>query len=204
MKGKSPVFEKTYRVYLKRLAAVDLKSRAETLGGGWSKEGLIIPFYGTPHRISPAGVTIADGGHKATFAVRVVLCNYVLRCPVKEPHGEELVTYREFRDAGPLIGYFANNTNKVIEQTFTGRLKDLTEACQRIGGKTFTDGSAYDLSMKFNSLPKIPVYLRFNDGDEEFPAQASILFHRSAEAFLDMESLAIAGTFLAGHLIAPL
>ena len=79
----------------------------------------------------------------------------------------------------------------------------LEERCRKLGAAPLEDGAAYDLSLMFKALPRIPVLLRFNDGDDEFPAQCSILFRQSAEHYLDMESLAIAGTFLAGNLIKP-
>lgn len=51
-----------------------------------------------------------------------------------------------------------------------------------------------------DSLPRIPVLLRFNDRDEDFPAQCAVLFPRSAETFLDLECMAIGATLLAGML----
>ncbi len=36
----------------------------------------------------------------------------------------------------------------------------------------------------------------FNDADDEFPAQSSVLFQRRAEKYLDPECLAIAGRLL--------
>jgi len=98
-------------------------------------------------------------------------------------------------------GYFTTNTNKIVETSFSGRLNLLEKACRKLGARPLEDGAAYDLSLMFKALPRIPVLLRFHDGDEEFPAQCSILFRQSAEQYLDMESLAIAGTFLAGNLI---
>jgi hypothetical protein len=35
--------------------------------------------------------------------------------------------------------------------------------------------------------------LLFNDKDDEFPAQCSVLFEKRAEKFLDMECLAMVG-----------
>ena len=43
-----------------------------------------------------------------------------------------------------------------------------------------------------------------NDKDEEFPAQCAVMFPQSAEAFLDMECMAIGGTLLAGTLTRSL
>ena len=122
---KSEVFEVTYHKYLEKIAGIDLLSRAGILGGRVRDDGLFIPFYGEPHRVSKDGVLNASG-QRATFAVSVLLCCYVLQCPETEPEPGEWVTYREFKDAGPLTGYFAANTNKIIETTFAGQLDKLT------------------------------------------------------------------------------
>lgn len=200
MPKKAAIFEKTYRDYLKQISDIDFLSRANMLGAEVSGDALVIPFYGKPYRVSKDSV-IDPSEKTANFAVSVVLCKYILECPEKEPISGDWVTYREFKDAGPLVGYFTNNTNKIIETTFAGNTTSLEEAIQSLGGTNFDDGSSYDISKKLDFLPKIPVLLRFNDSDDEFPAQCAILFRRSAEKYLDMESLAIGGTFLAGVLI---
>ena len=43
--GKSEVFEETYANYLKELEQIDLKNRAETLGGKMKESDLCLPFY---------------------------------------------------------------------------------------------------------------------------------------------------------------
>jgi hypothetical protein len=123
-----------------------------------------------------------------------------LQCPDTEPEPGEWVTYREFKDAGPLTGYFAANTNKIIETRFAGQLDTLTYACRKIGGRAI-ETPAFDVAFMFDMLPRLPVFFRFNDRDDTFPAQTSILFRQSAEKHLDMECLAIGGTYLTGLLI---
>lgn len=196
---KADVFEVTYRRYLEQIAGIDLIARADTLGAGVSDDALLIPFYGSPHRVSKAGVLNA-AGQKATFAVSVLLCCYVLQCPEKEPDPGGWVTYREFKDAGPLTGYFTTNTNKIIETTFAGRIDMLKSACREMGGSAI-DAPAFDVAFMFEMLPRVPVFFRFNDRDDLFPAQTSILFRQSAEKHIDMECLAIGGTYLTGLLI---
>lgn len=196
---RAAVFETTMEDYLTQIGAIDLVSRAETLGATAREGALILPLYGIPYRVSKEGVFDADG-QKADFAVSVVLCRYILQCPATVPTPGGWVTYRDFRDAAPLTGYFTTNTNKVIETTFRGRLAALEEACHRIGGRLLGEPS-FDLAVALDFLPRIPVHLRFNDRDDEFPAQSSVLFRQSAEHFLDMECLAIGGTLLTGLLI---
>jgi hypothetical protein len=199
MMKKAEVFEITYRRYLEQIAGIDLASRVGTLGARMINQVLEVPFYGEPHQVSKAGVLNA-AGQKATFAVSVLLCCYVLQCPETEPEPGEWVTYREFKDAGPLAGYFTTNTNKIIETTFAGRPHVLKSACLRMGG-VFMETPGFDVAVMFEMLPRIPVYFRFNDRDDLFPAQSSILFRQSAEKHLDMECLAIGGTYLTGLLI---
>jgi hypothetical protein len=183
------------------MADVDLLLRAERLGASARDGTLVIPFYGLPYRVSKEGVFDAFG-QAADFAVSVVLCCYVLQCPQTIPAPGEWLPYREFKDAGPLTVYFKTNTHNIIDAAFTGRLDALTAACRRAGGR-LVDAPAFDLAAVFDLLPRIPVYFRFNDRDDEFPARSSILFRRSAEAYLDMECLAIGGTYLARLLTHP-
>jgi len=197
---KAAVFEKTYTDYLAQIAEIDFLSRAEKLGAEFRGNCLTIHFYGEPYRISGNGV-FKPSGERANFAVSVVLCRYVIQCPENIPVSGEWVTYREFRDAGPLVGYFTSNTNKIIETTFAGNTEALEDACRRLGGSFMDGDTSYDLSVVLDFLPRIPVYLRFNDRDDEFPAQCSILFRQSAETYLDMECLSIGGTYLTGILI---
>lgn len=197
---KAAVFEETYKNYLQQLAGIDYLSRADVLGAGTSGNELFIEFYGQAYRISDSGIT-DPSGKKANFAICVALCKYILVCPREVMQDGMWVTYREFRDAGPLIGFFNTNTNKTIESSFSGRMDLLAKASRKLGATPVEDGASYDLSLMFKALPRIPVLLRFNDGDAEFPAHCSILFRQSAEHYLDMESLAIVGTFLAGNLI---
>lgn len=190
----------TYETYLRQMAGLDLKDRAVRLGAGLSRNTLQVSLYGSPYQVSEKGVFDAEG-KTANVAVSVVLCRYVLQCPDELPENGDWVTYREFTGAGPLAGSFTANTNKIIETHFCGHIQDLKTRTERLGGTTSTTDTGYDLSMTFKALPRIPVLFRFNDKDGPFPAQSAILFRQSAEKYLDLESLSIAGTFLTGALI---
>ena len=110
-----------------------------------------------------------------------------------EPLEGNWVSYKDFKDAAPLIHAFYNTVTHPIAETFSGRLKELEKAAKRIGGDTPADTFSYDLSLRFDALPKVPILLLFNDKDDEFPAQCSVLFEKRAEKFLDMECLAMVG-----------
>jgi hypothetical protein len=110
------------------------------------------------------------------------------------------VTFREFSNAGPLFFRFSENTGKIISTTFSGHLEKLKSRCQSLGGIILGTAS-YDLSVQFQALNKVFIFLNFNDTDEFMPANAMFLFHDNAETFLDLESLTIICTYLTGLLI---
>ena len=197
---KSAVFEETYRHYLAEIETIDYLARADLLGVETHGEELIIPVYDRIYSVSHRGIE-ARGGAALNDAVRVILAKYVLTCPDQlPPSTNKWMTYREFRDAGPLVSYFTGNTNKNIELHFSGAQARLEQCCRSLGAQ-IEDNDSYDLSARFLALPRIPVVLNFNDADEMFPAACSILYQASAELFLDMECLAMTGTLLAGKLL---
>jgi hypothetical protein len=197
---ESKAFDQIYQGYLERISAIDFCSVKDRLGLSIDKGELIIPFYGIPRRISPEAIT-NDQGKRPSHEVSVVLCKYLLMCPEKEPLESDWVTYKDFKDAAPFVEGFTNNVGKAISQKFSRKLSLPKRSCEALNGLPEELGVSHDLCVRFEALPKIPVLLLFNDEDEEFPAQCSMLFEWRAEKYLDMECLAIAGMVLSKLLI---
>lgn len=198
---RSKVFDETYRRYLQEIGQIDFLAKAEVLGVEIGNGALRIPLYDKIYRFAGSGI-ISDGGEELTPAVQVMICKYILTSPQELPEmNDTLVTYREFKDAGPLISYFTTNTNKTLETTFCGNIALLKRRGQEIGGQVL-DSDTYDLSLEFHAFPRVPVIINFNDRDNLFSAACSVLYRSSAAHFLDMECLAMTGTLLTGKLIA--
>ncbi len=193
-------FDLTYRDHLAQLKQIDLANRAHARGLELRSDKIVIPFFGRPHLISKQGIVDSDG-KAPTPAVATVLLTYVLRNEVIPPANPEKMTFRDCKGAGPLVVSFANNTNHLIASTFAGRLDALESACKGLGGQPVVDAVSSDLSVKFQALPGVPQYLSFNDRDDDFPAQCNLFFQQSAERYLNLKSLFVLGTYLAGHLI---
>ena len=79
-----------------------------------------------------------------------------LLCSSRPSTDFSLVTYKDFRDAAPYVG---------------GHSFDTQVSCR--------------LAIKFHALPNVPLFLLFNDADEDFPAQAKILFQKNGASYLD-------------------
>jgi hypothetical protein len=190
--GKEHIYDQTYKDYLARIAELDFPFLADKLGIQIEGQDAIISFFGKFYRLSAKGITDSSN-RQPHLSVSVILCKYLLMCPMIEPLGGNWMSYKDFKDAAPLIQAFYNTVAQPIVETFSSRLAELNTAGKKIGGYTPADEYSYDLVMQFDALPKIPILLLFNDKDEEFPAQCSVLFEKRAEKFLDMECLAMLG-----------
>ncbi len=199
MDAKSPIFEKTYQDYLAKISILDLQTVAQKTGSEWTGESVIVSLFGTPYRVSGKGI-LDQSGKKPQYSTNVVLCQYLLLHPSRHSEDGTWVSYKDFRDAAPLAHTFQVNTEMSITQNYAGRLRALEEACLNLGGYTHSSEWNYDLHMKFDALPRVPMLLLFNDADDEFPAQTLLLFEKRAEHYLDMECLAILGWLLAEKL----
>jgi hypothetical protein len=192
-------FEKTYEDYLAQISTIDLRSRAKTLAARIVGKEMLIPFFGMEYKVSAQGI-LDSSGKQPTHSIVVILCKYVLLCPEVLPAGEAWVSYKDFKDAAPFVGGFVNHVEKAIAKSFAGRLEMLRSASERLGGRRPDEEYPYQVSMRFEALPRVPLLMLFNDEDDEFPARCLVLFERRAERYLDMECLAIAGWLLADYL----
>ena len=189
---KEHIYDQTYKDYLSRIAELDFPFIADKLGIKIDGHQVVIPFFSKLYRLSAEGITDSSN-RQPPLSVSVILCKYLLMCPMIEPLGGNWMSFKDFRNAAPLIQAFYNTVAQPIAETFSGRLAALKSAGEKIGGYLPADQYSYDLAMQFDALPTLPVLLLFNDKDDEFPAQCSVLFEKRAQKFLDMECLAMVG-----------
>ena len=199
MTKKSSIFEKICKEYLARIANLDLEPRSGKLGVRMCGDKMIIPFLGKCYKVSAGGI-FDPAGEKPSHAVNIVLCKYIILCPDTYPETGNWVSYKDFKDAAPFVGGFTNNAERPIAKNFSHKLGKLEEACKKLGGRPPDIELSYQLSIRFDPLPKVPLLMLFNDQDDEFPAQCNLLYRESAKKYLDMECLAIVAWLLSDYL----
>jgi len=197
---KSSVFEKHYYDYVRQLADIDMAPLLPVIDIHMDGGTCIIPFFGEDYRVSEQGIADASG-NLPSYEVCVMLCRYLLNCPLQLPVQDDWVSFRDFKDAGPLTVFYRNIVEGLIVRSFAGNIAGLQTAAETHGGHRPLLELSYDVVMRFVALPRIPLLLLFNDADDDFPPQCSLLFERRAESFLDAESIAIVGSILANRLV---
>lgn len=201
MKSDETIFEHNYKGYIKQLREISFDAIAPLLGGTIKDDGMELSLLGERFFITPVGIYDLSGS-KPSYDICVILSKYILLCPDTTPKENDWVSFRDFKDSGPLTNYFNNDVEQAISIFFKGRIETLKKAGQSISGYTPALDVNYDIAVQFDLLPKISVVLLFNDEDEEFPTKCSILFERRTEKYLDAECIAMLGWHLCKRLKA--
>ncbi len=98
------------------------------------------------------------------------------------------VDFGSLRNGAPFAPAFRKGVVEPLAATFSGREDTLREAVTRLCGTALLKNGfclwAFDC---------MPVHVYFWDGDEEFPAQANMLFDESAVDFIHIESVVTIG-----------
>jgi len=201
MSQDSEIFEKHYNDYCAQIAKVDFGSISDRLGIRHYGNQILLSFFNKDYVVSGNGI-VDTAGNRPEYMACVVIAKYILLCPDQSYHEREWVSFKDFKRTSHFtnVNFFTSDTERAIVKQFSGRLDELSKACEELGGIHHEMETSYDLSMQFSALPRISLLLLFNDGDEEFPAQCNVLFQKHAEFYLDPESLIMASAFLARNL----
>ena len=103
--------------------------------------------------------------------------------PNAKPTGE-WVSFECLRDASPFGAAFRKGILQPLAQMFSGREDLLQPAVEALGGRKISANSYF-----LPAFSCIPMRMNFWDGDDEFPAQANLLFDRSAVDYIHVESV---------------
>ena len=98
----------------------------------------------------------------------------------------EWLPFVQLKDASPFGPAFQKGNLTPLAQTFTGHGDRLEQALLSLGGRQLPHG---DVGYEIDVFPCIPMRVLFWEGDDEFPAQANLLFDRSATDFIHVESV---------------
>ncbi len=194
------VYNETYHHYLEQLKTKSFDGKEAVLGITLDGDAVTVPYFGQSIRMTADGLE-DEAGRRPDFADCVVVCRYLIMCPLYEPKQKEWVAYRDFPDAGPLTVFWADTVEGPLARAFAGNVAVLEKAADTMGGGPPDVEIACDLCRCFRPLPKIPLLLVYNDADEDFPASASLLFEKRASTYLDAESQAILGHTLSDRLL---
>ena len=164
------------------------------------EEAIYVIYFHEKYRLdkkSGALTLVSDPDRKLVFNTVMSIYNlFYYSRPGAKIKGD-FVPYRQVKRAAPFAPAFEKTIVKPLAETFDGRLELLEKACKAMGGIPIRQG---DVGYQLNAFDWMPVQVLFWDGDDEFDAQANILFDADITDFLHEESVCCIGSDLVRRL----
>jgi hypothetical protein len=155
-----------------------------------------IPFLNRIYRLGYPEFEFSDMAADAKdvpLQEQIIILHYLLADSPDMPGGD-WVAYREVPGATFYFSAFAQRALEPLKKVFGQNLTGFRAAAAQLNAAPVEFG---DAACEFQVLPKVPIRLILHSGDEEFPAEANILFDRSIGRQLSPEDIA----WLAGMLV---
>lgn len=167
-------------------------------GAGFENNEFEFIFLHTPVIVSyPEGkVTIKDSGQEMGIIETILVLHYLVHAG-GNPLVNRQISFKELPGGSIYIEPFTNRCIRPLIYHFGNNLEQFDRASNKCGGSKEKFG---DISYCFQVLPNVSVTLVLWEGDDEFPANANILFDETAGDYLPTEDYA----FLCGMLVNKL
>ena len=135
----------------------------------------------------------ADSQKGVPIQEQILILHYMLS-PAPSPLTDNWISYREISGASFYYSAFVKRAIDPLKKVFGQNADGFLRAGKILEGQTIDAG---DVGYEFRLFPNIPVRLILWSGDDEFPAEASIVFNENIGRILSPEDIA----WLAGMLV---
>lgn len=178
----------------KRLAVEALKDLpvdqlAETSGFEWVAPNVLqVPFLTRSYEVRCPDFQFLDTSNPQPVPIQeeVLILHYLMGKPPLSVSGH-WVAYREIPGATFYFSAFLKRAVDPLKHTFGSDVHLLVRASERLGAERIDAG---DAGFQYLVFPKVPMQWVLYGGDEEFPAEAGILFDQSIGSMLSPEDIA--------------
>ena len=140
----------------------------------------------------------ADSQAEVPIQEQILILHYMLS-PAPPPLSDNWVSYREIPGASFYYSAFVKRAIDPLKKVFGQNVEGLLQAGEILGGKIIDSG---DAGYEFRLFPNLPVRLILWAADDEFPAEASIVFNENIGDILSPEDIAWLAGMLVYRLIA--
>ncbi|HNS49631.1 MAG TPA: DUF3786 domain-containing protein [Anaerolineae bacterium] len=160
---------------------------------------LTFAFLGTGYEVHwPMGtVQRAVDGSLPDVTTQLLLLHYLLTAD-GTPMADQWVAFRALRGGMGYEAAFRQRADLRLAKRFGSSREAFELAAQALGGERLTFG---DASFGFRVMPSLWLAVVLHLEDDEFPAEASVLFDGAANHYLATEDLAVLGGLLTSRLI---
>ncbi|MCR3923106.1 MAG: DUF3786 domain-containing protein [Firmicutes bacterium] len=146
-----------------------------------------IPYLNQEYTVSyPAGRVATRQQEDADIITAILILHYLTRASGLALT-DNWISFKELQGGSIYIGPFQNRAIFPFIKTFGTQHATFSRVATQLGGRQTSFG---DLSYVIPVLPRVPVTYVLWQGDDEFPANGTILFDQVANTYLTTEDYA--------------
>jgi hypothetical protein len=182
-----------------KLRTTDRAVVAERSGAAIDQDGnLRVKFLHREYVIDHAEWTVqrADDAAVPPSIMQSLILTYLYMSDGTPPV-DRWLGFRELPDGLFYAQAFQGYTGAALVRDLNGDVAVFRQASEKLQGEALAIG---DAGYAFQVLPRMKLAIVMWVGDDEFPAQAQVLFQESAPHYLVTEGLAIVGSLLIGQI----
>ena len=138
------------------------------------------------------------GDKEIPLQEQVLILHYMMAPAMPSPTNF-WIAYREIPGAAFYYGAFVKRAVEPLIKAFGDNLAGITRAAQKLGMQEIDNG---DAGFEFRVLPGVPLQLILWAADDEFPAEANILFDKNIGHILAPEDVAWLASMVVYRLMA--
>jgi hypothetical protein len=173
---------------------------AERSGAELQGEALHLSYWGERVRLGWPGLEAnwAETGQSLSTFDRAMLVYYLHQADGAPPAGR-WIGFRELPHGAFYHQAFQGYSGRRLAGIFGQDPSAFDQACRALGGERLSGLAEH--AWAFQPLPRLLLAAALWPGDEDFPAQASVLFDASSPHYLVTDGLALLGSGLASRLV---
>ena len=139
-----------------------------------------------------------DGQKEVPIQEQVLILHYLMAAEIPDLSGQ-WISYREIPGASFYFGAFIKRAVDPLKKVFGQNIAGFSRSAEKLKARKIENG---DAGFEFSVLPAVPLQLILWEGDDEFPAEANILFDKTIGQMLSPEDVAWLAGMVVYRLIA--
>jgi hypothetical protein len=171
------------------LKQIDFKNIYRRIGADFRNGSIFLRCLGTEYEVRPDG-EIYTGGYINPW-LRILILHYIITAGIGDPSGD-WVSFSELKSGMVKESSFIRDCEEPLRDLLDTGFEVTSGALQMLGARP-AEHAAADHSWLIDALPRVPMLILYWRRDEDEPetggSRVKILFDRTADRFLDVESL---------------
>ena len=150
------------------------------------EEFLYIIYFSKKFRIDRKNGFITEDGKSPGFDTVMNIYNTFYYSAAHPVASGNLVAFRQVKRVSPFEAAYRRTIIFRLQELFAGKTEELRKACEALGGTLLPQG---DVGYVLPVFPFLNIAVLFWDKDEEFEAQANMLFDSEITEFMHEENV---------------